>query len=56
MSINTTTNVMLDNGAKYTITPGAITMVGTNDYKLLPSYVCPDNNALLDDLLTLIGW
>ena len=56
MSFNTTTNVMLANGAKYTITPGAITMVGTNDYKLLPSYTCPDSNTLITDLLNLIGW
>jgi hypothetical protein len=49
-------NVMLVNGSKYTITPGTITMVGTNDYKLLPSYVCPDNDTLLTDLLNLTGW
>ena len=49
-------NVLLANGSKYTITPGTITMIGTNDYKLLPSYVCPDNDTLLNDLMVLIGW
>jgi hypothetical protein len=49
-------NVTLTNGIKYTISPGTVTMVGTNDYKLLPSYVCPDNETLLNDLITLIGW
>lgn len=49
-------NIMMVNDTKYSINPNYITMIGSNDYKLLPSYICPNNDTLVNDILALVGW
>lgn len=49
-------NITLTCGTKYVLLPGTVTMVGAIDYKLTPTYVCPDNTTLWQNLLTLLAW
>ena len=56
-------NVILHSGNKHTVMPNYVTKIGTTTYThpitiagLGSFLVCPDNDTLLADLLTLMNW